>query len=215
MSLAFQRLSSLGKALHPRVLHFTQVNEYLAGRSKMDSRRQNCRAGVLPRKSKWHTNEQVQWPGGGCETSFWNMVWVRNVFLKYGLGAKRLSEIWFGCETSSWTMKTGAKRLFYLWGGGKTSFLSMSWGRNVSLKNGANWLWGEKSVYPRGYWWRRLSGLQTWYLTINLCLYPHFTAPMVLILNGIYSLSSWWYACLKVSSHKTSLISTFLLRAVQ
>ena len=80
--------------------------------------------------------------------SFWNMVWVRNVFLKYGLGAKRLSEIWFGCETSSWTMKTGAKRLSYLWGGGETSFLSMSWGRNVSLKNGANWLWGEKSVYP-------------------------------------------------------------------
>ena len=83
----------------------------------------------------------------GCETSFCNMVWVRNVFLKYGLGAKRLSKIWFGCETSSWTMKTGAKRLSYLWGGGETSFLSMSWGRNVSLKNGANWLWGEMYVY--------------------------------------------------------------------
>ena len=76
------------------------------------------------------------------------MVWVRNVFLKYGLGAKRFSEIWFGCETSYWTMKTGVKRLFYLWGGGETSFLSMSWGRNVSIKNGASWLWGEKSVYP-------------------------------------------------------------------
>ena len=62
------------------------------------------------------------------------MVCVRNVFLKYGLGAKRLSEIWFGCETSSGTMKTGAKRLSYLWGGGETSFLSMRWGRNVSLK---------------------------------------------------------------------------------
>ena len=76
------------------------------------------------------------------------MFWVRNVFLKYGLGAERLSKIWFGCETSSWTMKTGAKRLSYLWGGGETSFLSMSWGRNVSLKNGANWLWGGTSVYP-------------------------------------------------------------------
>ena len=29
-----------------------------------------------------------------------NLVWVPNVFLKYGLGAKRLSEIWLGCETS-------------------------------------------------------------------------------------------------------------------
>ena len=87
----------------------------------------------------------------GCEMSFWNMVWVRNVFLKYGLGAKRLSKIWFGCETSSWTMKTGAKRLSYLWGGGETSFLSMSWGRNGSLNNGANWLWGEKSVYHINY----------------------------------------------------------------
>ena len=75
------------------------------------------------------------------------MTWGRNVFLKYGLGAKRLSKIWFGCETSSWTMKTGVKRLSYWWGGGETSFLSMSWRRNVSLKNGANWLWGEKSVY--------------------------------------------------------------------
>ena len=44
-------------------------------------------------------------------------------------------------------MITAAKRLSYLWGGGETSFLSMSWGRNVSLKNGANWLWGKKSVY--------------------------------------------------------------------
>ena len=26
------------------------------------------------------------------------MVRVRNVFLKYGSGAKRLSEIWFGCK---------------------------------------------------------------------------------------------------------------------
>ena len=30
----------------------------------------------------------------GCETSFWNMVWVRNVFLRFGLGAKRLPELW-------------------------------------------------------------------------------------------------------------------------
>ena len=32
------------------------------------------------------------------------MIWVQNVFLKYGLGTKRLSEIWFGCETSFWNM---------------------------------------------------------------------------------------------------------------
>ena len=41
------------------------------------------------------------------------MVWVRNVFLNYGLGAKRLSKIWFGCEMS---------------------FLLMGWGRNVFPK---------------------------------------------------------------------------------
>ena len=41
------------------------------------------------------------------------MVWVRNVFLKYGLGAKRLSE---------------------LEDGGKTSFLFMGWGQNVFPK---------------------------------------------------------------------------------
>ena len=40
------------------------------------------------------------------------MVWVRNVFLKYGLGAKRLSEIWFG-----------AKRLPELWRRGRNVFL--------------------------------------------------------------------------------------------
>ena len=49
------------------------------------------------------------------------MKWVRNVFPKYDLGAKRLSEIWFGCETSFWNMvwvrnvflkyDLGAKRL--------------------------------------------------------------------------------------------------------
>ena len=59
----------------------------------------------------------------------------RNVFLKYGLGAnsKRLSEIWFGCETSFQNMfrvrdvflnyEDGAKRLSYLCGVGETSFL--------------------------------------------------------------------------------------------
>ena len=99
---------------------------------------------VFPKYDSWAKRLSEIW--FGCETSFWNMVWVRNVFLKYGLGAKRLSEIWFGCETSSWTMKTGAKRLSYLWGGGETFFLSMSWGRNVSLKNGANWLWRKVSV---------------------------------------------------------------------
>ena len=100
---------------------------------------------VFPKFDLWAKRLSEMW--FGCETSFSNRVWVRNVFLKYGLGAKRLSEIWFGCETSSWIMKTGAKRLSYLWGGGETSLLSVSWGRNVSLKNVANWLWGEKSVY--------------------------------------------------------------------
>ena len=39
------------------------------------------------------------------------MVWVRNVFLKYGLGVKRLSEIWFGCETFILKYCLGVKRL--------------------------------------------------------------------------------------------------------
>ena len=52
------------------------------------------------------------------------MVMVRNVFQKYGLGAKRLSEIWLGCETSFWNMvrvrnvflkyEHGGKRLSYV-----------------------------------------------------------------------------------------------------
>ena len=42
------------------------------------------------------------------------MVTVRNVFQKYGLGAKRLSEIWLGCEMSFQNMSTGAKRLSYV-----------------------------------------------------------------------------------------------------
>ena len=50
----------------------------------------------------------------------------RNVYMKNGLGAKRLSEIWLGCETSFKTMRTGAKRLSFLWGVGETSFLSMT-----------------------------------------------------------------------------------------
>ena len=33
--------------------------------------------------------------------------------------------------------------------GGETSFPSMCWRRNVSLNNGANWLWGENYVYPQ------------------------------------------------------------------
>ena len=35
-------------------------------------------------------------------------------------------------------MNTGAKRLSYVYGGGETSFLSISWGRNSSLNDGAN-----------------------------------------------------------------------------
>ena len=103
------------------------------------------------------------------ETSFWNIVWVRNVFLEYCLGAKLLSEICLGCETSFKTMNTWAKRLSYLWGGGESSFLSMSWGRNVSLKNGANWLWGEKSVHLHE--WLKLGKLlnQIWFCPV----YPY------------------------------------------
>ena len=41
------------------------------------------------------------------------MVWVRNVFLNY---------------------EDGAKRLNYLWGEGETSFLSMSWGETSHWK---------------------------------------------------------------------------------
>ena len=66
------------------------------------------------------------------------MVRVRNIFLNYEDGAKRLS---------------------YLWGGGETSFLSKSWGLNVSLKNGANWLYvrrGEPVTTARRASWRSL-----------------------------------------------------------
>ena len=57
------------------------------------------------------------------------MICGRNIFLKYGLGAKRLSEIWFGCETSFsnmvWVRNVflkyglGAKRLSEIWFGAK------------------------------------------------------------------------------------------------
>ena len=62
------------------------------------------------------------------------MVWVRNVFLKYGLGAKRLSEIWFGCELNVFLKYgLGAKRLSEIWFGAKR--LPELWrrGRNVFL----------------------------------------------------------------------------------
>ena len=55
------------------------------------------------------------------------MVWVRSVFLKYGLGAKRLSEIWLGCKTSFKILRQGETSLLCI-GQGETSFLSMSWG---------------------------------------------------------------------------------------
>ena len=69
------------------------------------------------------------------------MVWVRNVFLNYE-------------------------------NGGETSFLFMGWGRNVFpkyelgakrlTKNGANWLWGEKSVYRvEGHCWFNAGQLCT------------------------------------------------------
>ena len=57
----------------------------------------------------WVRNVFLNYEDGG-ETSFLFMGRGRNVFpkyelgdvfLNYGLGAKRLSEIWFGCETSS------------------------------------------------------------------------------------------------------------------
>ena len=64
------------------------------------------------------------------------MIWLRNVFLKYGLGAKRLSEIWFGCErvseiwfgceTSSRTVKTG-RNVFPIYGEGAKRLKRFSW----------------------------------------------------------------------------------------
>ena len=68
------------------------------------------------------------------ETSFWNKVWVRNVFLKYVLGAKRLSEIWFGCETSFWNIVWVRNVFLNYEDGGETSFLFMGRGRNVFPK---------------------------------------------------------------------------------
>ena len=73
------------------------------------------------------------------------MIFWRNVFLKYGLGAKRPSEIWFGCETSFWNMVwvrnvflkygLGAKRLPELWRRGRNVFpIYGEGGRNVFPK---------------------------------------------------------------------------------
>ena len=58
------------------------------------------------------------------------MICGRNVFLKYGLGAKRLSEIWFGCETSFCNMVWVRNVLLNYGDGGETSFLFMRRGRN-------------------------------------------------------------------------------------
>ena len=58
----------------------------------------------------------------------------RNVFLKYGLGAKRLSEIWFGCQTSFWNMVRVRNVFLNYEDGGETSFLFMGRGRNVFPK---------------------------------------------------------------------------------
>ena len=62
------------------------------------------------------------------------MICGRNVFLKYGLGAKRLSEIWFGCETSFWNMVWVRNVFLSYEDGGETSFLFMGRGRNVFPK---------------------------------------------------------------------------------
>ena len=101
------------------------------------------------------------------------MKWVRNVFPRYDLWEKRLSEIWFGCEPSFWNMVwvrnvflkygLGARRLSEIWFGCETSSwtmktgairLSYLWGGGETTflsmswgRNGANWLWGAKSVY--------------------------------------------------------------------
>ena len=81
------------------------------------------------------------------------MLWVRNVFLKYGLGAKRLSEIWFGCETSFWNM-VWVRNVFRNYeNGGETSFLFERRGRNVFPKYelGAKRLtkkWCELTMVP-------------------------------------------------------------------
>ena len=48
------------------------------------------------------------------------------VFLKYGLGAEHLSEIWLRCETFFWKMvRVSTGTSFLCIGRGKTSFLSM------------------------------------------------------------------------------------------
>ena len=58
----------------------------------------------------------------------------RKVFLVYGLGAKRLSEIWFGCETSFWNIVWVRNVFLKYEDGGETSFLFMARGRNVVPK---------------------------------------------------------------------------------
>ena len=75
------------------------------------------------------------------------MKWVRNVLPKYDLWAKRLPEIWFGCETSFWNMVwvrkiflkygLGAKRLSEIWFGCETS----SWTMRTRAKR-LSYLWG-------------------------------------------------------------------------
>ena len=88
---------------------------------------------------------------------------VRKVFPKYDLWAKRLSEIWFGCETSFWNMvwvrnvflKYGldAKRLSEIWFGCETSSWTMKMGaKRLSYLRGG----GETSFLNMS-WGRNVS----------------------------------------------------------
>ena len=83
------------------------------------------------------------------------MKWVRNVFPKYDLWAKCLSEIWFGGETSFWNMVwvrnvflkygLGAKCLSEIWLGCETS----SWTMKTEAKR-ISYLWGGgETSFPK------------------------------------------------------------------
>ena len=113
------------------------------------------------------------WLGG--ETSFLIMTRGRNIFLirgktvflkyeegrnvlpYYEMGAKQVYEICFGCQMFSWNMVRVANVFLKYKHWSETSFLCIGRGRNVfykyemgakvSLNNGANWLWGKKSVH--------------------------------------------------------------------
>ena len=85
---------------------------------------------------------KVQLMGAAILTiSCWVMIGGRNVSPNYEKGAKRLSKLWLGGETSFWL-------------GGETSFVNMKRGRNVfpNYKMGAKhlseiWFGGETSFW--------------------------------------------------------------------